>query len=67
MTTWHENESIEDLVEYLRFDTVFDEFVPERFLVLFVGEDEVLKGRILNTGRDLFAEPTVLSPTATNL
>ena len=47
MTTWHENESIEDVVEYFRWNTVFDEFVPKRFLVLFVGDDVELKTKLL--------------------
>ena len=46
MTTWHENENIEDIVEYFRWNTVFDDFVPERFVVLFLGKDEEIELKI---------------------
>lgn len=67
MTIWPEDESIEDVVEYLRFNTVFDDFVPRKFLLLFIGEDSTLARRALEKGRELFTVPPILSPTATNL
>jgi hypothetical protein len=54
MTTWHENESIEDVVEYFRWNTVFDDFVPKNFLALFVGESSELYYRTLKSLRYFF-------------
>ncbi|MGH9949707.1 MAG: DUF7684 family protein [Pyrinomonadaceae bacterium] len=45
MTTWHDYETIEDVVEFFRLNTVFDDFVPERFLVLFFGHSAELESR----------------------
>jgi hypothetical protein len=43
MTSWHEDEPIEDIVFHFFNATWFDHFVPENFLVVFVGGDpEVL-------------------------
>ena len=55
MTTWHEDEPIEDLVEYLRWSTVFDDFVPKNFLVLFLGESPHLQKRALEAALHLFS------------
>ena len=40
MTTWHDDESLEDIVFFFLNNTGFDDFTAERFVVLFVGEDE---------------------------
>jgi hypothetical protein len=37
MTTWHENESMEDVVDFYLDHTAFDDFLPEHHLVLQVG------------------------------
>ena len=66
MTTWHEDESIEDVVEYLRFNTVFDEFVPKRFLVLFVGDDSELRRRVFETSSRFFGERPIVSSIEPN-
>lgn len=54
MTTWHEDESIEDVVEYFRWNTVFDDFVPKNFLILFVGPSQELYDRTMKTIPYLF-------------
>lgn len=54
MTTWHENEEIEDVVEYFRWNTVFDEFVPKNFLTLFFGTSAGLKTRALASLKHFF-------------
>ena len=47
MTTWHTDEEIEDVINFFRWGTNFDDFVPSKFLVLFVGESVTLKNRVL--------------------
>ncbi len=37
MTTWHENDSIEDVVEFFRLNTTFDDFVTRHFLAIVLG------------------------------
>jgi hypothetical protein len=37
MTTWHENESVEDVIFYGLMNTMFDDLVFSRYLVLMVG------------------------------
>jgi len=39
MTTWHDDESLEDIVFFFLNNTSFDSFTAERFVVLLVGED----------------------------
>jgi hypothetical protein len=39
MTTWHEGEPLEDVAHYFRSNTVFDEFIPQHYLVLILGGD----------------------------
>jgi hypothetical protein len=39
MTTWHDDESLEDIVFFFLNNTGFDDFIAERFVVLHVGED----------------------------
>jgi hypothetical protein len=46
MTTWHEKEPIEDVVDFWWWNTVFDDFVPERFGVFHIGSDSELERRI---------------------
>lgn len=40
MTTWHDDESIEDVAEFFVRATSFDGFEPRRFLVVCLGGDE---------------------------
>jgi hypothetical protein len=37
MTTWHENESLDDVAHYFQWNTMFADFVAERFLVVQLG------------------------------
>jgi hypothetical protein len=37
MTTWHDNESMEDIAAFFALNTTFDDFVPSVFLVVGVG------------------------------
>jgi len=46
MTSWHEEESIEDIVFHFLNVTWFDDFVPENFLVVVVGDDSEVIGNI---------------------
>lgn len=39
MTSWHEEETIEDIVFHFLNVTWFDDFVPENFLVVVVGDN----------------------------
>jgi len=46
MTTWHDDESLEDIVFFFLNNTSFDYFSAARFVVLIVGEDGSCFGRI---------------------
>jgi hypothetical protein len=46
MTTWHEDDSLEDVAEWFRWRTVFDDFVPTRFLVVLLGGDAATEGHV---------------------
>ncbi len=39
MTTWHEGDPLEDVAHYFRWNTVFDEFIPQHYFVLILGGD----------------------------
>lgn len=47
MTTWHEHESLEDLLEFMLLNTGFDDFVPRAFVVAELGGE----GRVLAQAR----------------
>ena len=38
MTTWHENEPLEDVAEFFLRGTCFDTFFPSRFVAVCIGE-----------------------------
>ena len=42
ITSWHEDESLEDIVFHFLNVTWFDDFVPENFLIAVVGSDPVV-------------------------
>lgn len=46
MTTWHEDEPLEDVVHYFRCCTTFDEFIPQHFFVLILGGDAGTVGQV---------------------
>lgn len=56
MTTWHENEPIEDVVEFFCSNTSFDDFVPKKFLILFLGEAIDLQNHTLKALRISFKD-----------
>ena len=47
ITTWHEHEPLEDVLEFMLVNTAFDDFVPRAFVVAELGGD----GRILAEAR----------------
>jgi hypothetical protein len=46
MTTWHDDEPIEDVVDFWWWNTTFDDYVPENFGVFIIGSDTELEDRI---------------------
>ena len=46
MTTWHDDESPEEVAEWLIVNTAFDHFVPVNFLVLCLGSSEEQEDRL---------------------
>ena len=46
MTTWHEDEPIEDVVDFWWWNTAFDDFVPGNFGVFHIGSNLGLENRI---------------------
>ncbi len=47
MTTWHEDEPIEDVVDFWWWNTAFADFVPQNFGVFYVGLNAALERRIM--------------------
>lgn len=43
MTTWHENEPLEDVIQFFRFCTTFDNFTPYHFLAVILGGDNTVQ------------------------
>lgn len=43
MTTWHENDSIEEVVEFFRLYTAFDDYTPKNFMVILLGQNQVIE------------------------
>lgn len=46
MTTWHEDESVAEVVEYFATCTRFDDWVAEEFVVLLVGGASGLEAEV---------------------
>lgn len=40
MTTWHEEEPLDEVVKWFRWATTFDSFIPGKFLVCLIGGKE---------------------------
>jgi hypothetical protein len=51
MTTWHDDEPIEDVIDFLWWNTSYEEFESERLAVVIIGGDRELETAI----RDRFA------------
>ncbi len=56
MTTWHENETLNDVVEYFRWNTVFDDFVPDKFLIMVIGPTQALQYELLELVEKWFCD-----------
>ncbi len=48
MTTWHDDEPIEDVVDFLWWNTSYGEFASERLAVAIIGVDSELESAIRN-------------------
>jgi len=46
MTTWHEDESVEDAIDFWWMNTWFDDYESTRFSVLVIGADSDLFTKI---------------------
>lgn len=42
MTSWHENESIDDILSFFILNTSFDYFNPEKYVIIQIGDGELL-------------------------
>lgn len=54
VTTWHENESLRDVVHFFRWNTTFDQFIPKNYLVLILGGDAGTVSQVHDAIRGLF-------------
>ena len=54
MTTWHEDQPLGEVVEFVLRCTSFDDFVGERVLVLLVGGDEVAEAEVRRRAAEIF-------------
>ena len=45
MTTWHDDEPLEEVVTYFWLNTAFDDFTPKNFVVLLLGQDTVSEAK----------------------
>jgi len=46
MTTWHEEDSLEEVVEFFWWNTAFDDFIAERMGVFFIGSNPETESEI---------------------
>ena len=53
MTTWHENESIEEIAEFFVMNTAFDNFTAKNLLILVIGKNQEMESRIVETVKNL--------------
>lgn len=53
-TTWHDDESLEEVFEFFHLWTCFDDFWPKRFLVLFVGGDDRVRAELMKAISDRY-------------
>jgi hypothetical protein len=54
MTTWHSDDPLEDVVEFFRWNTTFDDFIPTRFLALILGGEADVEEQVRSTLRARF-------------
>ena len=43
MTTWHDDEPIDDVIDFWWFNTTFDNYMPDNFAVFFIGSDPLVE------------------------
>jgi hypothetical protein len=43
MTTWHENDPLEDVMRFFRWNTAFNDFTPKNFIVILLGQNHVIE------------------------
>jgi len=48
MTTWHDDEAIEDVVDFWWWNTTFEDFIPTEFVVFFLGSDSEIETSLMN-------------------
>jgi len=48
MTTWHDDEPIEEVVDFLWYNTACEDFEPERLAVVLIGADDELEKALRN-------------------
>ena len=53
MTTWHKDQSIDDIVFFFIRNTNYDTFTPTNFCVVILGKDDITKYRIANAIKSL--------------
>jgi hypothetical protein len=58
MTTWHENEPIEEVVEFFRWNTSFANFTARNFLIVFLGDDPKSEAEVLRAVASEFGGST---------
>jgi hypothetical protein len=46
MTTWHEKDSIEDVVEFFRLNTTFNDFVTRHYLAIVLGGEAETESKV---------------------
>lgn len=63
MTSWHDDESLEDIVFHFLNVTWFDDFVPENFLITVVGSNPVVLENIRQEVEIQTASNTPLEPS----
>jgi len=48
MTTWHDDETIDDIVFFFVNNTSYENFIPENFCIVLLGKNLEIKNKILS-------------------
>ena len=62
MTTWHDDESITDVVEFLRLNAWYEDYFPQHFLVVLIGSNATVEEQILEAVHCHFGTTTPSQP-----
>jgi len=62
MTTWHDNEPLEDVVNFFVWNTDYEENVFTRFLIVVVGPDDGIGGQLTDVVRGLAPDTRRVAP-----